>query len=48
VGRLGKTAFAAYQASQRGGRVLCEVRGDRVILSGSAVTFMVGEIIIES
>lgn len=46
AGRLGKTKFAAWQASQRGGQVLCEVCGDRVILSGRAVTFMVGEIVI--
>ena len=44
AGRLGKTSFSAYQASPRGGHVLCEVRGERVLLSGSAVTFMVGEI----
>ncbi|MCB0152594.1 MAG: PhzF family phenazine biosynthesis protein, partial [Caldilineaceae bacterium] len=46
AGRLGKQRLAAYQASARGGDVLCEVRGDRVILSGRAVTFMVGEITI--
>lgn len=44
AGRLGKNSLTAFQASKRGGDVLCEVRGDRVILSGSAVTFMVGEI----
>ncbi len=44
AGRLGKQRLAAYQASARGGDVLCEVRGDRVILSGRAVTFMVGKI----
>ena len=44
AGRLGKHRLAAYQASARGGDVLCEVRGDRVILAGHAVTFMVGEI----
>ncbi len=44
AGRLGKLSLAAYQASARGGDVLCEVRGDRVILSGRAVTFMAGEI----
>jgi len=42
--QLGKQRLIAYQASARGGIVLCEVRGDRVILSGSAVTFLIGEI----
>jgi PhzF family phenazine biosynthesis protein len=42
--RLGKTRLHAKQVSRRGGRVLCELRGDRVILSGTAVTFMRGEI----
>ncbi|MFZ4850493.1 MAG: PhzF family phenazine biosynthesis protein, partial [Caldilinea sp.] len=42
--QLGKQRLIAYQASARGGTVLCEVRGDRVILSGSAVTFLIGEI----
>lgn len=46
AGRLGKLRLAAYQASARGGDVLCEVRGDRVILAGRAVTFMAGEIAI--
>ncbi len=44
AGRLGKQRLTAYQASARGGDVLCEVRGERVILSGRAVTFMAGEI----
>jgi len=42
--RLGKTTLKARQLSRRGGEVLCEMNGDRVILSGSAVTFMAGEI----
>jgi predicted PhzF superfamily epimerase YddE/YHI9 len=42
--RLGKTTLKALQVSRRGGEVLCEMNGDRVILSGSAVTFMAGEI----
>lgn len=35
--RLGKSAFRAYQASQRGGSVDVVVEGDRVLLRGSAV-----------
>lgn len=42
--RLGKTELAARQVSRRGGDVHCRARGDRVILAGGAVTFMVGEI----
>lgn len=42
--RLGKTLLKALQVSRRGGEVLCEVKGDRVVLSGSAVTFMAGQI----
>ena len=38
--RLGRTAFTAWQASARGGLVKVEVRGDRVTLSGQAVTVM--------
>lgn len=37
---LGKQALRARQVSKRGGDVHCELRGDRVILSGRAVTFM--------
>ncbi len=42
--RLGKTRLSAIQASERAGHLLCEVRGERVILTGSAVTYMTGEI----
>ncbi len=42
--RLGKTSFEARQVSPRGGKLSCQLRGNRVILSGKAVTFMIGEI----
>jgi predicted PhzF superfamily epimerase YddE/YHI9 len=42
--RLGKNRLAARQVSKRGGELTCEVRGDRVLITGSAVTFMQGEI----
>ena len=42
--RLGKTKLSGYQASARGGTVGVELRGDRVILSGHAVTVMRGEL----
>lgn len=38
--RLGKSDLTAFQASRRGGEIGCRVTGDRVELSGSAVTFM--------
>lgn len=44
--RLGKNAFFAYQASSRGGVVkLYYEGGDRVLLSGQAVTILRGELI---
>jgi PhzF family phenazine biosynthesis protein len=48
AGRLGQPALAARQVSRRGGRLLCVLRGDRVLLSGCAVTFMEGEITFEA
>lgn len=41
--RLGKTAFRAYQASKRGGEVICRLAGDRVDLEGSCVFYLEGE-----
>jgi predicted PhzF superfamily epimerase YddE/YHI9 len=45
AGRLGKKRLSARQVSKRGGNLHCEVRGNRAILSGGAVTFMEAEII---
>jgi predicted PhzF superfamily epimerase YddE/YHI9 len=45
--RLGKTKLQARQISKRGGSIACELKGERVLLSGQAVTFMVGEIHLE-
>lgn len=36
--RLGRDALTGYQASERGGVVKVEMRGDRVVVSGQAVT----------
>lgn len=36
--RLGKDEMRAYQASPRGGLVGCRIAGDRVVLTGQAVT----------
>lgn len=41
--RLGKTEFRAFQASPRGGEVLCRLRGERVELEGGAVFYLEGE-----
>lgn len=43
--RLGKDEFMAYQASSRGGVLRVKVVGDRVYISGEAVTVLEGEII---
>ena len=40
--RLGRAAFAAFQASRRGGRLACRLDGDRVVLGGSCVTVIEG------
>ncbi len=40
--RLGRGRFSAFQASRRGGHIECELRGDRAILGGQAVTVIEG------
>jgi PhzF family phenazine biosynthesis protein len=42
--RLGKTSFLAFQASPRGGEVICRLRSDRVELEGSCVFYLEGEV----
>ena len=42
--RLGKTKLKATQLSERSGTLLCEISGDRVKISGKAITYLVGEI----
>ena len=42
--RLGRDRLVARQISKRGGTVHCEVKGDRVLLSGNAVDYLKGEI----
>lgn len=44
AGRLGKTRLTARQLSRRGGDLVCELSGDRVLISGRAVRFLRGEI----
>ena len=43
--RLGRDAFTAWQASERGGLVRLAVRAERVTLSGQAVTVLRGELL---
>lgn len=38
--RLNRSTMTAFQCSRRGGQVGCRLEGDRVYLTGSAVTFM--------
>lgn len=42
--RLGKTAFHAFQASRRGGKIICRLAGDRVELEGTCVFYLEGEV----
>ncbi|MBY8882354.1 PhzF family phenazine biosynthesis protein [Actinacidiphila acidipaludis] len=42
--RLGRDALTGLQASARSGRVATRLRGDRVLLTGSAVTVVDGEL----
>ena len=44
AGKLGKSTLSARQVSKRGGDIECKVKAERVVLSGSAVTFMEAEI----
>lgn len=42
--KLGKNILTATQVSKRGGNITCEVKADRVLLSGCAVTVMKAEL----
>jgi|TARA_B110000438_G_scaffold27556_1_gene26466 PhzF family phenazine biosynthesis protein len=44
--RLGKQKMCAKQISPRGGIVHCELKEDRVLIGGSAVKYLEGEIIL--
>lgn len=41
---LGKKELSARQLSARGGDLICVENGDRVLISGHAITYMIGEI----
>ena len=42
--RLGKSKLTARQLSERKGELTCELVGERVKISGKAITYLVGEI----
>jgi PhzF family phenazine biosynthesis protein len=46
--KLGKTELRARQISPRGGDLWCRLRDDRVDISGYAVTYAVGELLVEA
>lgn len=42
--KLGKNKLHAYQVSARRGELWCELKADRVLMAGKAVTYLKGEI----
>lgn len=44
--RLGKKNLHAYQLSSRKGELWCQLEGERVLISGKAVTYLKGEIFV--
>ncbi|HSF44653.1 MAG TPA: PhzF family phenazine biosynthesis protein [Chitinophagaceae bacterium] len=44
--KTGRSSFTAIQLSHRKGRLECELKGDRVLMTGSAKTYLKGEIYI--
>lgn len=44
--KLGKSKMTAHQLSRRGGKFICELHGDRVLLSGRAKTVAEGSLIL--
>lgn len=45
--KLGKNTLHAYQLSARKGELWCQLKGDRVLMSGKAVTYLKGAILVE-
>ena len=44
--KLGKNKLHAFQVSERRGELWCELKGDRVLMSGKVITYLKGEIYI--
>ena len=45
--KLGKTILKAKQISERGGVLECELKNDRILISGSCKAYLIGEIFID-
>ena len=41
---MNKNRLSAKQVSKRGGNIICEIRNDRVFLTGKAVPYLQGTI----
>jgi len=41
---LGKEKLSAVQLSKRGGKLQCELRGNRILIAGKAITYLEGSI----
>lgn len=44
--KLGKKEMLARQVSERGGDLRCQLEGDRVLIGGQAVTYLVGKVLL--
>ena len=44
--QLNKDKLTAFQASARGGKLYCEIKGDRVLVSGEAVLYLQGKVFV--
>lgn len=42
--KLGKSELVARQISERGGKLICEDKGERVLISGHAKTYSIGKL----
>lgn len=45
--KLGKNSFSAIQLSERKGYLTCTLKGDRVLIAGTAKTYLKGEIYLD-
>lgn len=44
--KLHKTQMLAYQGSERGGELRCQLKGDRVYIGGQATTYLTGKVLL--
>lgn len=45
AGKLNKTKLHAYQASQRGGELFCQLSNDKIVISGFAKRYLTGTVV---